>query len=225
MKISIIVPVYNEAATLQRVLDRVLALPLDKEVVVVDDGSTDASSEILAGLRDRPGLEVVTLPHNRGKGNAIRAALERVSGDIVYIQDADEEIDPAVCAELAAPIENGEARAVYGRRTGAGGTALFPSLVARRLISLVFNALYGQKLADPTTGCKAVETELLRSLNLSGCGFEVEQEMSARIARQAVPIREVPVEYHPRTFAEGKKIRWRDGARAVWTLLKHRLDG
>jgi dolichol-phosphate mannosyltransferase len=224
MRLSVIIPVYNEEATLPFVLDRVLGLPFAKEIILVDDGSTDASRQILEGYRDRPGVKVIRHPSNLGKGRAVMSALDQVSAPIVYIQDADLEFDPHVCAELIKPIERGEARVVYGRRTIVKGRPYLRSRFARRFLSLIFRLLYEQRLDDPTTGCRAVDAGLLRTLGLVEPGFEVDQEMSARLARKGVAIEEVPVNYYPRTFEEGKKIRWRDGARAVWVLLKYRFS-
>ncbi len=223
MRVSIIIPVYNEEATLPFVLDRVLGLPFDKEVILVDDGSTDGSTRILDGYRDRPGVKVIRHASNLGKGRAVASALGQISGSVVYIQDADLELDPHVCGDLIAPIERGEARVVYGKRIIIKGRPYLRSRLARRFLSLLFHLLYEQQLDDPTTGCRAVEAGLLKSLGLVEPGFEVEQEMSARLARMGVAIRELPVNYYPRTFEEGKKIGWRDGLRAVWVLMKYRF--
>jgi len=223
MRVSIIIPVFNEEATLPFVLDRVLGLPFDKEVILVDDGSTDASGRILESYRDRPGVKVVRHRSNLGKGKAVATGLEQASGPVVYIQDADMELDPHVCTDLIEPIERGEAQAVYGKRTIVKGKPYLSSRFARRFLSLLFQLLYEQKLDDPTTGCRAVEAGLLKSLGLVEAGFEVEQEMSARLVRRGVAIEEVPVNYYPRTFEEGKKIGWRDGVRAVWVLFKYRF--
>jgi dolichol-phosphate mannosyltransferase len=224
MRVSIIVPVYNEEATLPFVLDRVLALPFEKEIILVDDGSTDDSAAILQQYEGRPGVKVIHHRSNQGKGRAVASALEQMSGPIAYIQDADLELDPHVCTDLIEPIESGEARVVHGRRIIVKGRPYLRSRLARRLLSLIFRLLYEQRLDDPTTGCKAMDAGLLKSLGLVESGFEVDQEMSARLARKGVSIMEVPVHYYPRTFAEGKKIRWRDGVRAVWVLVKYRFS-
>jgi glycosyltransferase involved in cell wall biosynthesis len=227
VKVSFLMPVYNEAATVGAVIERVLELPFDKQVIVVDDGSTDGSSEI---LRDLAALhDEIDLIHQRnaGKGAAIRAAIPRIDGDIAVIQDADLEYDPAEVPTLIQPIQDGHADVVYGSRLSGGRPQrayLFWHLAGNRFLSLVTGILYNTTLTDMETGYKAFRADVLRSLELHENGFSIEPEITARICRGRLRIYELPISYYGRTYDEGKKITWRDGIRALWVLIRLRID-
>jgi glycosyltransferase involved in cell wall biosynthesis len=226
MRVSFIVPAYNEIATVCDVLDRVWSLGLDKQVIVVDDGSTDGTDDAVAewaGGRD--GLLLIRQSH-RGKGAAIRAAIPHLDGEIAVIQDADMEYDPADVPQLIEPIERGFADVVFGSRLSGGRPQrayLFWHLVGNRLLSLLTNVLYNTTLSDMETGYKVFRVDILRSLDLRQDDFAIEPEMTAKVCRRKLRIYELPVAYYGRTYAEGKKITWRDGVKAVRVLLAVRL--
>ena len=227
MRVSFIVPAYNEAATLGEVLRRVEALDLDKQIVVVDDGSTDDTPRLLEEWSGRNGFHVIR-QDNRGKGAAIRAAIPLLDGDIAVIQDADMEYDPNEVPELIEPIRRGAADVVFGSRLSGGRPQrayLFWHLVGNRFLSLLTNILYNTTLSDMETGYKAFRTEVLRSLDLRQDDFGIEPEITAKVCKQKLRIYELPIAYYGRTYAEGKKITWRDGFKAVRVLLSVRLFG
>src|ERR687885_882612 len=226
MRVSFLIPAYNEAATIVDVLDAVWALDLDKQIVVVDDGSTDATGQLVehwrAGKRD----VVLVRQDNRGKGSAVRAAVPHADGDISVIQDADLEYDPADVPQLIEPIVRGAADVVYGSRLSGGRPQrayLFWHLVGNRFLSLLTNVLYNTTLSDMETGYKAFRTEVLRSLDLREDDFGIEPEITAKVCKRKLRIYELPISYYGRTFEEGKKITWKDGFRAIRVLLAVRL--
>ena len=221
MRVSFLVPVFNEEATIREVLDRIAALNLDAQIIVVDDGSTDRS----AALAERDGVEVIRRPH-RGKGAAIRAAIPLIDGDIAVIQDADMEYDPAEVPVLIEPIERGVADVVYGSRLVGGRPQrayLFWHKVGNRFLSLLTGVLYNTTLTDMETGYKAFRADVLRSLDLREDGFGIEPEITGEVCRRHLRVYELPISYFGRTFAEGKKITWRDGFKAVGVLVTVRL--
>ncbi len=225
MRLSVIVPAHNEATTLGRVIGRVRELPGGAEIIVVDDASTDGTEGLL-NLLAGPDLTVVRLSRNMGKGTAVREGLGRATGDLVAIQDADLELDPAVLTDLCEPIRRGDADAVFGarfvRRNGAGAVCRN----ANRAITLMANLLFGGHLSDIACGHKVVRRVLLEALDLKSRGFDIEAEVAARLLRAGARIVERPVPYAPRTRAEGKKPRYfRDGLRAAWMLLRVRFAG
>jgi len=225
MRVSFIVPAYNEAATIEQVLERVDELGLDRQIVVVDDGSTDDTPQILDRWSGRDGI-VVVRQANRGKGAAIRAAIPHLDGDITVIQDADMEYDPGDVPQLIEPIERGAADVVYGSRLSGGRPQrayLFWHLVGNRFLSLLTNVLFNTTLSDMETGYKAFRTDVLRSLDLREDDFAIEPEITGQVCKRKLRIYELPIAYYGRTYAEGKKITWRDGFKALWTLVRVRL--
>jgi glycosyltransferase involved in cell wall biosynthesis len=227
VKISFIVPVYNEATTVAEVLERVEAVPFDKQIIVVDDGSTDETPRVLERWAEASGGKVLR-KQNGGKGSAIRAAIQHVEGDIVVIQDADGEYDPADVPRLVAPIVRGAADVVFGSRLRGGEPQrayMFWHLVGNRFLSLLTNVLYNTTLSDMETGYKAFRADVLRSLDLRQNDFGIEPEITGKVCMQKLRIYELPISYYGRTYAEGKKITWRDGFNAVRVLLSVRLRG
>ena len=226
MRVSFLVPAFNEAATIEEVLERVEALDLDKQVIVVDDGSTDATAEILERWRNGGDGRVVVRQPNSGKGAAIRAAIPHVDGDIAVIQDADLEYDPADVPPLIEPIERGVADVVFGSRLTGGRPQrayLFWHLVGNRFLSLVTNVLYNTTLHDMETGYKAFRADVLRSLDLRQDDFAIEPEITAKVCLRRLRIYELPIAYYGRTYAEGKKVTWRDGFKALFVLVSVRV--
>ncbi len=228
MRVSFLVPAYNEAATIEALLDAVWRLDLEKQIVVVDDGSTDATGNIVERWREgRDGVVLVSQP-NRGKGAAVRAAIPHADGDISVIQDADLEYDPADVPALIEPIQRGVADVVYGSRLSGGRPQrayLFWHLVGNRFLSLLTNVLYNTTLSDMETGYKAFRTEVLRSLELRQDDFGIEPEITAKVCKRKLRVYELPIAYYGRTYAEGKKITWRDGFKAIRVLFGVRLSG
>jgi glycosyltransferase involved in cell wall biosynthesis len=226
-RVSFVVPVYNEAATVGEVLRRIEELPLNSQVVVVDDGSTDETPAIVEEAIGRVDGRVVRQP-NRGKGAAIRAAIPYVDGDIVVIQDADMEYDPADVPRLIEPIARGVADVVYGSRLSGGQPQrayMFWHLVGNRFLSLVTNVLFNTTLSDMETGYKAFRADVLRSLELHQNDFAIEPEITAQVCLRKLRIYQVPIAYYGRTYDEGKKITWRDGFKALRVLLTARARG
>jgi glycosyltransferase involved in cell wall biosynthesis len=225
-RVSFLIPAYNEAATLRDVLERVDALELDKQLIVVDDGSTDDTPAIVERwAADHPDVVYVRQP-NRGKGAAIRAAIEHVDGDIAVIQDADMEYDPEDVPALVEPILRGAADVVYGSRLSGGRPQrayLFWHLVGNRFLTLLTNVLFNTTLHDMETGYKAFRADVLRSLKLRHDDFAIEPELTGEICRRKLRIYELPIAYYGRTYDEGKKITWRDGFKAIWVLFEVRL--
>ena len=228
MRVSFLVPAYNEAATIVEVLERVHELELDKQIVVVDDGSSDATGDLAEQWRNGRNDVVVLRQQNRGKGAAVRAAIPLADGDIAVIQDADLEYDPADVPALIEPIERGVADVVFGSRLSGGRPQrayLFWHLVGNRFLSLLTNVLFNTTISDMETGSKAFRIEVLRSLDLHQDGFGIEPETTAKVCKRKLRVYELPIAYYGRTYAEGKKITWRDGFKAIRVLLGVRLFG
>jgi glycosyltransferase involved in cell wall biosynthesis len=225
--VTFIVPAYNEAASVEHVLRRVYELPLRAEVIAVDDGSTDGTAAILESFASSNGLIALRHERNRGKGAAIRTALERCTGDVVLIQDADMEYDPYEVPELIRPIVDGYADVVYGSRLTGGRPQrayLFWHLVANRLLSLLTNVLWNTTLSDMETGYKAFRGEVVREFRLTEDDFRIEPEITANVLDRNLRLYQMPIAYYGRAYEEGKKISWRDGPPAVWTLLRLRFS-
>jgi glycosyltransferase involved in cell wall biosynthesis len=226
--ISIVVPAFDEERTIAEVLRRVSALPMRKEIVVVDDGSRDRTAaivqELLGELAD---VRLIVEPRNAGKGSAVRRGIRETAGDVVVIQDADLEYDPADLATLLGPILDGHADVVYGTRLRGGEPQrahLFWHYAGNRLLSLLTGVLYNTTLSDMEVGYKAFRGDLLRSLRLVSDDFRFEPEVTAKVLRTpGIRVYEVPVSYYGRTFAEGKKITWRDGVKALGALIRFRF--
>lgn len=226
--LSIIVPVYNEAGTVHQVIDRLLQipLPLNREIIVVNDGSTDGTRQVLDGVPRVDGvLSIVHAAANGGKGSAIRIGLDRARGTIIAIQDADLELDPVQLADLVQPILSGEADVVYGSRfLGARPAGPWLSFAANRGLTTLTNVLFGGRLTDMETCYKIMRTPIARGLKLESNRFDIEPEITAKLLRQHRRIVERPVTFDPRNRASGKKIGWRDGFHAVAVLIKYRFS-
>ena len=225
MLVSVIIPAFNEEQTIGPVVEAVRALPIEKQIIVVNDGSTDGTSKALEQLRQGHQLTVVHCQENRGKGFAIRSGLPYVQGEAVVIQDADMELSPVDLSELLKPLEKENVQVVYGSRFMNGrGNASLRNFIANRVLATYTNLLYGCRITDESTGYKAFSSELITRLNLTCEGFEFCPEVTAKILRAGYRIHEVPVSYFPRTKKQGKKLRfWSDGFFAAWTLLKYRF--
>ena len=236
--VSLVIPVYNEAPTLKKLVAKVVAVPFDKELVFVDDGSRDGSREMLVELERGsfvdwlpPGttqagenrVQVVLQPRNAGKGAALRAGFARASGDIVVIQDADLEYDPRDIPRLIQPIVDGIADVCFGSRfVGSPRRALyFWHMVVNKTLTLLSNALNDINITDMETCYKAFRAEIIKSIEVEEDRFGIEPELTAKVAKKRVRIYEVPVSYQGRTYEEGKKIGWKDGARAVYCIVKY----
>ena len=224
--ISIVVPVYNEARTVASVIERLIAidLPAPREILVVNDGSTDGTREVLDQIAQRPELRIIHAEKNGGKGSAIRIGFATASGTIVAIQDADLELDPAQLADLVTPILDGRTRVVYGSRFLAGRPdAPWLSIAANQVLTGATNVLFGGRLTDMETCYKLMAADIAKSLNLESNRFDIEPEITAKLLRAGHSILELPVRFEPRSRAQGKKIGWKDGVRAIQVLLKYRF--
>jgi glycosyltransferase involved in cell wall biosynthesis len=236
MKLSVVVPTYNEERTIMNVIDAVsrvdLAAALGKkvelEIIVVDDGSTDGTRRMLDSLDSRPDIRVIVHDRNRGKGAAVRTGFAHVTGDIVIIQDADMEYDPTEFPRLLEPIVNGHADVVYGSRLSGGRPQrvyLFWHMVGNRMLTLLTNVLFNSTLTDMETGYKVFKREVVDNFRLRENDFRIEPEMTAQVLRNTnLRVYEMPVSYYGRTYEEGKKITWKDGFGAVLTLVRCRLN-
>ncbi len=225
MLLSVIIPAFNEAATIRQVVKEVKELPINKEIIIVNDGSTDGTSEILEQMHDEPWLKIVQCKENRGKGFAIRIGLEHITGDFVVIQDADLELRPKDLLPIFDLLRKGDAQVVYGSRflNGRNQTSL-QHYIANRMLTGLVNLLYQIHITDEATCYKAFDAVLITSLDLTCEGFEFCPEVTAKVLRASYHIHEVPIAYFPRTKKGGKKLRfWREGMLAVWTLLKYRF--
>ncbi len=233
MKVSIIIPVFNEDKTVHKLLGQVLTVSLpkgySKEVIVVDDGSTDNSQTEI--LKSKTKIVFVSHSHNRGKGAAVRTGLARASGEVGIIQDADLEYYPRDYSRLLQPFKLSSTIAVYGSRLASyplvlsGDNPTPPPLhyLANKMLTFLTNVLYGNSLTDMETCYKLVKTEMLHTLKLKSNSFDIEAEITAKLLKRGVIIVEIPIKVNPRGYHEGKKIGWQDGLTAVWTLVKYRF--
>jgi glycosyltransferase involved in cell wall biosynthesis len=225
MRLSVVMPVYNEQATLSSVIERVLSVGLDIELLCVDDGSTDGSRQILSEIeKQRPEIRVFLQPRNMGKGAALRRGIHEATGDYVIIQDADLEYDPNDFRRLLEPLESGQADVVYGSRfLGAGPHRVlyFWHSVGNWFLTLLSNMITNLNMTDMETCYKAFRREVIQSIPLEEDRFGFEPEVTVKIAKRQLRVYEVGISYWGRTYAEGKKIGWRDGFRALWCLVKY----
>ena len=226
MKLSVVIPVYNEEQTLEEILGKVLAVSLDKELVIVDDGSSDGTRRILnEKFADRDNVNIIFHETNSGKGAAVRTGIRHATGDIIIIQDADLEYDPADYHALVRPVVEGTAEVVYGSRLkGKDFRHRYTlNLFAAKLLSVMSNILFGLNITDEPTCYKVFKADIIKSIPFNGNGFEWEPEVTAKIGKRGIKIHEVPISYYSRTIKEGKKIKWIDGVKAIWTLIKYRF--
>ncbi len=225
MKLSVIIPVYNEIKTIEKIIERVESQDLAEEIILVDDGSTDGTAEVLEAFNKQRQIKVLSHKINKGKGAAVRTGLDEAGGDIILIQDADLEYDPRDYPNLLKPIEEGVADIVYGSRfLGAPRlTAMFWHMVANKLLTLMTNILYDTILSDMETGYKVFRKEVIQGLTLHSKRFEFEPEFTAKVLKRGYHIFEVPIKFIPRDYEQGKKIGIRDAFEAVWTLIKYRF--
>lgn len=224
MKLTVIIPVFNEARTLEQVVRAVAAVDLDQEIVVVDDASTDGTPEVIARLEAEGLVRAFRQPKNRGKGAAVRAGIAEARGEICVIQDADLEYQPRDFPELIRPITEMGADAVYGSRfLGPHRVFLYWHYAANRLLTWITNILFDTMLTDMETGYKAVRTEILREMNLRSDTFDIEPEITAKLFKKGRKVFEVPITYNGRTYAEGKKIRVKDAFLALAALIRFRF--
>jgi len=222
--LSVVMPAYNEEATIEEMIRRVVAVPVRTELIIVDDGSKDRTREILSRLATELPIKVIFQPANGGKGAALRRGFQEVTGEIVVIQDADLEYSPEEFPELIELICQGRADVVYGSRfLGRHRVFMFTHYVGNRIVTLLTNVLYNTMLTDMETCYKVMRTEVLRSFSLRSDGFGIEPELTAKIFKRGYRVYEIPITYDGRGYDEGKKITWRDGFVALWVLLKYRF--
>ena len=228
MKLSIVIPCYNEKDTIQKILERVNTSPLDKEIIIVDDGSTDGTREILATQIAPQVDQIIFHEHNQGKGAALRSGFAAVHGDIVIIQDADLEYDPAEYEQLIKPILEGKADVVYGSRVRGGQTHVISYYwlsLGNKFLTWMSNIFTNINLSDLETGYKVFRRDIIQSINIEENRFGVEPEITAKVAKMKCRICEVGISYSGRSYGAGKKVGWKDGFRAIWCILKYNLRG
>ena len=225
MKLSIIIPVYNEIRTIHEIIQRVQATGLADEILAIDDGSIDGSRELLEQISKEGRVKVIFHDRNQGKGKAVRTGIQNATGDLILIQDADLEYDPREYPNLLKPIQEGIADVVYGSRfLGAGRRpVLFWNMLANKILTLVTNVLYNNILTDMETGYKLFRREIVENMTLHAHGFEFEPEFTAKILKRKVRLYEIPIAFNPRDYSEGKKIKMKDAFIAMWTLIKYRF--
>jgi glycosyltransferase involved in cell wall biosynthesis len=224
VKLSVVMPVYNESKTIREIVSRVLDVPIEKELLIIDDGSTDGTRDILRELDGKDGIRVFLQPVNQGKGAAVSVGFQHAEGDVVVVQDADLEYDPNEYPKLLAPIADGHADVVYGSRFLGGGARrvlYFWHTVGNRFLTLASNMFTNLNLTDMETCYKVFRREVVQSMRIESRRFGIEPEITAKVARRGYRIFEVPISYYGRTYEEGKKIGWRDAVSAIWTIVKH----
>lgn len=225
MKLSVIMPVYNEKDTIARITERVLAVPVDKELVIVDDWSTDGTRDLLKGLESREGIKVLYHPHNLGKGAAIRTGIRECTGDIVIIQDADLEYSPEEYPKLIEPIVRGSADVVYGSRFyGTHRVFMVWHYLGNKFLTAMTNILYNTMLTDMETCYKVFRAEVIKGMNLRSNRFDIEPEITAKVFKnRKLRVYEMPITYDGRDYHEGKKIGFKDIMPAIWAIIKYRF--
>ena len=225
MKLSIIMPVYNEGNTLVEITERIKKISLEKEIIIIDDGSNDSTPELLKVIANKnENIKIFRHDHNKGKGTAIRTGLKHISGDIVLIQDADLEYDPDDYVKLIQPILKGKASVVYGSRISKNNKKSYLRYyLGGRFLSFLTNLLYRAHITDEPTCYKVFKSSIFKDINLKCKGFEFCPEITARVLKKGYKIHEVPISYNPRSLEEGKKIGWSDGLKAIYFLFKYRF--
>jgi len=225
MNITVLIPVYNEINTIEKIIERVQAMDVASEIVIVDDGSQDGTRDFLQRINGQDGVRVLLHERNQGKGAAVRTGIEAAQGDVILIQDADLEYDPRDYPDLLQPLEEGLADVVYGSRFlgGPRRPTMFWHMVANKMLTFITNILYDTILTDMETGYKVFRREIVEGMPIHAKRFEFEPEFTAKILKRKVRIFEVPISFNPRDYAEGKKIGIRDAFEAVWALLKYRF--
>lgn len=225
MKISVIIPVYNECNTIQEIIRKVQATGIPNEIVIVDDGSSDGTRQVLEEMKGKEKVRVILHEKNIGKGSAVRTGFTHATGDVIIIQDADLEYDPREYPNLLKPIQEGLADVVYGSRFlgAARRPILFWNMVANKILTLVTNILYNNILSDMETGYKVFRKEVVDGMTLHAKRFDFEPEFTAKILKRKYSIVEVPIAFYPRDYSQGKKIHMRDAFEAMWTLVKYRF--
>lgn len=224
-KLSIVIPVYNEEATISSALESVLAAKVpgwNMEIIVVDDGSSDGTGNVLTQWEKK--VSVIRKQKNEGKGSALKLGFARATGDIILVQDADLEYSPKDYPTLLSPFENTHVDIVYGSRfLGSHLSTMFVYELGNKFVTLITNILYNTNITDMETGFKVFRKEVIKDIDISSKQFDVEPELTAKVLKKGYQIYEVPISYFGRTFAEGKKLTWRDGVMAFWTLVKFRI--
>jgi glycosyltransferase involved in cell wall biosynthesis len=225
MNLSVIIPIYNEIKTLKTIVERVQKTGLVKEIILVDDGSTDGTREVLASYDRMADIQVILHKTNQGKGAAVRSGISAATGDLLLIQDADLEYNPNDYPKLLAPFEDGNAEVVYGSRFlgGPHRVILFWHKVANQLLTLTTNLLFDTILTDMETGYKVFRREVLQGITIRSNRFNFEPEITAKILKRHARIFEVPISFNPRDYSEGKKIKLKDAIEAMWALWKYRI--
>jgi glycosyltransferase involved in cell wall biosynthesis len=222
--LSVIIPVYNEKNTIRQIVERVQAVPITKEIIIVDDGSRDGTRDILKDLAKQENIKVILHDKNKGKGAALSTGLQHISGDFVIFQDADLEYHPEEYPRLLEPIQKEYADVVYGSRfKGSGRAFLFWHKVGNIFLNFITNILYNSTLTDMETCYKMFRRDVIKGITIESNRFNVEPEITAKILKRGYKVFEVPITYSGRDFSEGKKITWRDGFSALWTLIKYRV--
>lgn len=225
MKLSVVIPVYNERRTIEEIIRRVEGVAIEKEIIVVDDCSTDGTRDVLKKLEDRNEIKVIYQPRNQGKGAALREGFKHATGDIIVVQDADLEYDPREYPQLIAPIVEGKADVVYGSRflSGPHRVLFFWHYVGNKILTTLSNMLTDLNLSDMETCYKAFRADVIKRIKLRENRFGFEPEVTAKIARMGCRVYEVPISYHGRDYSQGKKINWKDGVAAICCILKYRF--
>ncbi len=229
MKLSVIIPVFNEEKTLKQIIDKVGQVPIDKEIIIVDDFSTDNTKNILKDLEINRNIKIFHHSQNQGKGAAVRTGISHTTGDIIIIQDADLEYNPEEYTKLIKPIEENKTKVVYGSRflkrniTSKQKWAIPLHFIGNTLLSTITTVLFQKRITDMETCYKVFKSEVLSNISLESSGFDIEPEITAKLLRNKINIVEIPIDYSPRSFKEGKKINWVDGIKAVKTLIKYKF--
>lgn len=225
MKLSIIMPAYNEKTTVSEIIEKIKKVKIEKEIIIIDDGSTDGTREILKKKeKENHSLKIIYHPQNMGKGAAIRTGLKYVTGDLVIIQDADLEYEPEEYHQLIKPIIEGKADVVYGSRfLGLHRVFMFWHYLGNKLLNGITNLLYNTDLTDMETGYKVFKTEVIKNIKIKSNRFNFEPEVTAKVLKQKYRVYEVPISYYGRGYEEGKKVSWKDGIVALYSLIKYRI--